>query len=478
MLIDVHKKSVSVCVLPAAGSRGPVKEEKFRTFTRDLKRLRAWLIACKVTEVAMKSTGQYWRPVWKILEGAVPKMLLLNPAHVKGIAGRKTDRLDAQWLATRLEREDLRGSFIPPRQVRELRDLTRLRAHWLEDLNRIKNRIGDVCETGNIKVSSVASDLFGVSGRKMLQVVVEGRRDAGWMADYARGTLRGKKGQLELALQGTFSEHQRGHLRSVLKQMQRLEQEVAELEAQIEQRVAVHEDLMRRLDGIPGIDRIAAWTILGEIGFDMSVFEDARHLASWAGVCPGIRESGGKRMSGRTRKGNMYLRRILCQCAWAAAHTKGSRFAAVYRRLRSRRGHQKAIMAVAHQLLVIVYHLLRDKTEYIEAGEEYLDHRNRLRAAARLIRKLRRLSIDIDPMILSQAAAAIAPAAPPTDAQPAVPQVKRNADVPASPPNAAFPVRTAEFRSDQRIQQKFSMPARLQPPKLLIQYGVSPESFS
>jgi transposase len=402
-----------------------MKQEKFRTFTRDLKRLRAWLIACKVTEVAMESTGQYWRPVWNILEGAVDKMLLLNPSHVKGLAGRKTDRLDAQWLATRLEREDLRGSFIPPREVRELRDLTRLRAHWLEDLNRMKNRISDVCETGNIKVSSVASDLFGASGRKMLHAIVEGKRDAGWMADYARGTLRGRKGQLELALQGTFTDHQRGHLNSLLKQLQRLEEDVAELEAQIEQRVAGHEDIMRRLDGIPGIDRIAAWTILGEIGFDMSVFEDARHLASWAGVCPGVRESGGKRMSGKTRKGNMYLRRILSQCAWAAARTKGSKFGAMYRRIRSRRGHQKAIMAVAHQLLVIVYHLIRDKTVYVEAGEEYLDNRNRLRTAARLIGKLRRLGIDIDPMILSQAAAAIAPTPAAANAAPAEPQVQR-----------------------------------------------------
>jgi transposase len=427
--IDVHKKSVSVCVLPPAGSKGAMKEETFRTFTRDLKRLRAWLIACRVTEVAMESTGQYWRPVWNILEGAVPKLLLLNPLHVKGIAGRKTDRLDAQWLATRLEREDLRGSFIPPREVRELRDLTRLRAHWLEDLNRVKNRIGDVCETGNIKVSSVASDLFGISGRKMLEAIVEGKRDAGWMADYARGTLRGKKAQLELALQGTFSEHQRGHLAVLLKQLQRLEQDVRELEGQIGQRVAAQEDLLRRLDGIPGIDRIAAWTILGEIGFDMSVFPDARHLASWAALCPGNHETGGKRKSGKTRKGNLYLRRILCQCAWAAASTKGSKLAALYRRLRHRRGHQKAITAVAHELLVIVYHVIRDNALYVEAGEDYLDHRNRLRTAARLISKLRRLGFDIDPMTLSQAAGA-APAAAPAAAlsahpPPAAPQVKR-----------------------------------------------------
>ena len=180
--IDVHKKSISVCVLPPVGSRSiPLKEEKFRTFTRDLKRLRGWLLNCRVTEIVMESTGQYWRPVWNILEEAFPNMMLVNPLYVKALAGRKTDRLDAKWLATRLERDDLRGSFIPPREIRELRDLTRLRVHWLEDLNRIKNRIGQLCEAGNIKISSVASDLFGLSGRRMLASLVEAIvTRAGW----------------------------------------------------------------------------------------------------------------------------------------------------------------------------------------------------------------------------------------------------------------------------------------------------------
>lgn len=187
----------------------PLKEETFRTFTKDLRRLRQWLIQCRVTELAMESTGQYWRPVWNVLEGAVAKMLLLNPAHVKGLAGHKTDRKDAQWLATRLEREDLKGSFVPGQPLQELRDLTRLRVHWLQDLNRIKNRIGDVCEAGNIKISSVASDLFGTSGRRMLDAIVAGDKDAGWMADYAKGKLRGKRALLELALEGSFTPHQR-----------------------------------------------------------------------------------------------------------------------------------------------------------------------------------------------------------------------------------------------------------------------------
>jgi transposase len=390
--IDVHKKSINVCVLPPVGNRSlAVKEEKFRTFTRDLKRLRAWLLNCRVTEIVMESTGQYWRPVWNILEKAFPGMVLVNPLYVKALKGRKTDRLDARWLATRLEREDLKGSFIPPREIRELRDLTRLRVHWLEDLNRIKNRIGQLCECGNIKVSSVASDLFGVSGRRILASLVEGKRDAGWMADYARGALRGKKAQLELSLQGTFTTHQRLLLGRMLQQMSALELQVADITAEVEQRVACHEELIRRLDTIPGVDRITAWTVLAEIGTDMNVFGDARHLASWAALCPGNRESGGRRISGKTRQGNRYLRRALCQSAWAASHTKQSHLAALYRRVRSRRGEQKAIMAVAHQILTIIFHVVRDGSVYRELGASHYDQQNKPKVTRKLIERLQRL---------------------------------------------------------------------------------------
>lgn len=390
--IDVHKKSISVCVLPPVGSRSiPIREEKFRTFTRDLRRLRTWLVNCRVTEIVMESTGQYWRPVWNILEEAFPAMVLVNPLYVKALAGRKTDRLDAKWLATRLERDDLKGSFIPPREIRELRDLTRLRVHWLEDLNRIKNRIGQLCEAGNIKVSSVASDLFGVSGRRMLASLVEGKRDAGWMADYACGTLRGKKAQLELALQGTLTTHQRLMLARMLGQMSELEQQLADLTLDIEQRVACYEELIGRLATIPGLDRISAWTILAEIGIDMTVFGDAAHLASWAALCPGNRESGGKRISGKTRKGKRYLRRVLCQSAWAAAHKKDSHLAALYRRVRSRRGEQKAIMAVAHQLILIVFHIVGDGGLYQELGAGHYDQQNKPKVTRKLVDRLQKL---------------------------------------------------------------------------------------
>jgi transposase len=390
--IDVHKKSLSVCVLAPEGKRSlGVRHEVFRTFTRDLKRLRAWLSKCGVTEIVMESTGQYWRPVWNILEGAFARLVLVNPQHVKGLKGRKTDRIDSEWLARHLERDELRSSFIPPREIRELRELTRLRVHWLQDLNRAKNRIVQLCETGNIKITSVASNLFGASGRSMLASLIRGNRDAGWMADYARGRLRGKKFQLELALQGTFTDHQRSILSRLMRQVHFLDECIEEITAEIEKRMVPYEDIVRRLDGIPGIDRVTAWTVLAEIGTDMSVFGDARHLASWAALCPGNRESGGKRMSGKTRKGNPYIRRALCQSAWAAARHKQSHLAALFRRIRARRGEQKAVMAVAHELLTIIFHVLRDGTLYQELGAEHYDRQNKPKLTRRLVERLQRL---------------------------------------------------------------------------------------
>jgi transposase len=216
----------------------------------------------------------------------------------------------------------LKGSWVPPKPIRELRDLTRHRVNVLEDLNRAKNRIEQLCQTGNIKVSSVATDLFGVSGRKMRKAIVEGKHDPGWMADYARGRLRGKRRESELALQGTFTAEQRWLLDKELRQVEWLETQTEALEQEIERRVAVFEEPMQRLATIPGIDRKTAWTIVAEVGVDLSAFAEAKHLASWAGLCPGNRESGGKRMSGRTRKANRYVKRAMCQAAWAASHTK------------------------------------------------------------------------------------------------------------------------------------------------------------
>jgi transposase len=258
--IDVHKKNVTVCVLSPIGKPEEVEMRKktFRTFTRDLKQLRTWLKNCKVTEIAMESTGQYWRPLWNILEEHFEKLILVNPQHIQGLAGHKTDPKDAQWIASLLETGKLKGSLVPPREIGELRDLTRQRVNLVEDLNRAKNRIEGLCQTGNIKISSVATDLFGLSGRTMLKALVEGKRDAGWMADYARGALRGKKRELELALEGSFTDNQRWLLGQELNQVEWLEIQIRVIEQEIERRIATFEEPMRRVMTVPGIDRRTA----------------------------------------------------------------------------------------------------------------------------------------------------------------------------------------------------------------------------
>lgn len=394
--LDVHKKLVVAHVLPPDGSlKAEAKKRTFRTFTRDLERLRLWLGQGKVTEGVMESTGQYWRPVWNVLEDSVENLVLMNPQHVKGLRGRKTDQADAEWLAGHLGRGELKGSFVPPRWVRELRDLTRWRVRLLQDLNRVKNRSGQWCETGNLKLSSVATDLFGVSGRRMLRGVVQGDRDAAWMADWAQGSWRKKRAEWKLALEGRFSDHLRPLLERMLTQVEDLERHIKELEQEIEPRLACQEELLPRLVTIPGVDRITVWCVWAEIGTDLRVFEDAAHWASWAALGPGNGESGGKRFSGRTRKGNPYLRRILCQAAWAASHKRGSYLRALYPRLRNRRGHQQAIMAVAHHLLIVIYHLIRDGGVYRERGYDYYHQERKPQVTRRLVDRLQRMGFRV-----------------------------------------------------------------------------------
>jgi len=424
--MDVHKKSVTVHVLPPQGqTEGKALEREFRTFSRDLRQLRGWLKNCHVTEAVMESTGQYWRAVWNVLEDEIPRLVLVNPAHVKALAGRKTDRIDSRRLARYLENGDLDGSFVPHREIRELRDLTRWRVHLVEDLNRVKNRISQMCEAGNIKVSSVASDLFGVSGRRMLNALVEGTRDPGWMADYAKGALRGKRKQLEQALDGSFSEHQRWMLNAQLKHLDFLGGLVAEVEEEIELRMKAHSEVIRRLDTIPGVDRVVAWTLIAELGTDMTVFPDADHAASWAGMCPGNRRTAGKRLSGRTRKANPYLRRDLCQAAWAASHAHDSYLAGLYQRFRVRLGHNKAIFAVAHQIFRTAYTMLRRGEDYREWGKDYCDRRNKPKVVHRMVDRLKRLGYAVHLEELDPAPASpVAEAATMATSNPAPPPPK------------------------------------------------------
>lgn len=386
-----------VCVLAPAGQRGiAMKRRKFRTYSRDLRQLRSWLKNCRVTEIAMESTGQYWRPLWNLLEGEFARLVLVNPQHIKGLNGYKTDPKDAQWIADLLEGGKLRSSWVPPRPVRELRDLTRHRVNLLEDVNRAKNRIEQLCQSGNIKVTSVASDLFGLSGRKMLQAIAEGKRDPGWMADYAQGRLRKRRAELELALEGSFTPEQRWLLDKELAQVDWLETQIAALESEIIRRVEPFEEAIGRLATIPGIDHKTAWTIVAEIGADASAFATPQQLASWTGLCPGNRESGGRRMSGRIRKSNRYIKRAMCQSAWAASHTKDTYLSAFYRRMAIRKGAPKAVIALAHHLILVVYKVLSQKEEYVELGADYYDRRNRPRTAARLVRRLEKLGYRVE----------------------------------------------------------------------------------
>lgn len=424
--VDVHKKKLMVHVLPPEGqSAEKAQEREFRTFTRDLYELRDWLRSQGVTDVVMEATGQYWRPVWNVLEGQVPHLMLVNPQHVKALAGRKTDRIDSKRLAHYLERGELEGSFIPPRPIRELRDLTRGRIHLVEEVNRVKNRISSVCETGNIKVGSVATDLFGVSGRRMLQAIADGNSNAEWMADYAQGRLRKKMAELVLALEGDFTECQRWILKQELQHLTSLEEEIAKLEAEIERRMRAFGNQIQHLITIPGVDRIVAWTILAEMGTDMSVFPDAQHAASWSGMCPGNRESAGRQFSGRTRKANPYLRRDLCQAAWAASHTKGKYLTALYQRLRVRCGHTKAIFAVAHQILIVAYILLLRNEDYKEMGSDYFDARNKPKMVNRLIGRLTALGyyVTLQPVVEPSASGS----GPPAPSLPNMPTAMPNA---------------------------------------------------
>ncbi len=395
--LDVHKKTVSACV--RARLRGSkqveVQEAVFGTFTQDLERLRDWLKQHKVKQVAMESTGVYWIPIWNVLEGRGLELMLVNPQTVKALRGCKTDRIDARRIAEFLQYGLLRGSFIPPQPIRNLRELTRMRVHIQGDRNRVINRIARLLETVNVKLSSVVSNIVGKTGRDILSAIAIGRKSPEDLADYARGTLRKKKQQLALALNGRFSEHFRWMLSQLLAELNWLDQRLAELDRQIEKQMAPHADLIRRLDGIPGVDRLTAWCLIAELGSDMSQFPDYPQLASWAGLCPGNAESAGKRFSGKTRKGDRYLRRMLVQNAWVVSHMKDCFLTALFYRVAQKRGMKKAAVAVAHRILIIAYFIIRDKTEYQEYGGDYFDRRQPERTAQRLTQRLMRIGYDV-----------------------------------------------------------------------------------
>ena len=393
--LDVHQATVVACLLIAL-KNGKVQTQvrTFGTTTRELLKLREWLLAEGCTHVAMESTGVYWKPVYAILEGAL-EIVVANAQHIKKVPGRKTDVKDAEWIADLLCHGLLRSSFVPPMPIRELRDLTRYRRKLVESQTAECNRLLKLLEIANIKLASVATDVFGVSGWLMLEALVEGKATPQEMAEMAKGKLRKKIFELEPALEGKLEEHHRFLLRLQLDRLQAVEKDLALLEQRIQEKLRPYEAQVTLLDEIPGVDRTLAAVIIAEMGVDMSVFQNVSQLASWSGVCPGNNESAGKRKSSRIPKGNVYLKTALVEAAHAAAKAKGTYLRDKFYRLKARRGLKRAAVAVAHKILVATYHILSHRVCYNELGDLYLDKLNKHHLTRNLVHRLERLGYNV-----------------------------------------------------------------------------------
>src|SRR5215216_1314545 len=357
--LDVHQQTVVACVL-VTGADGAVQRRvrTFGTMTADLLALSDWLDGLAVTQIAIESTGVYWRPVFNILEGEGRAITLVNPQHLRAVPGRKTDVKDSAWLADLLRHGLVRPSFIPPAPVRDLRELTRYRKSLVQQRTQEANRLHKLLEGANLKLAAVATDILGKSGRDMLAALLGGEQDPAVLAELARGKLRAKLPQLRQAFAGRVRPVHLVLLTQILAHIDYLEGAIAELQREIAAALAPFGEAVELLLTIPGVKEVAAAAIVAESGTDMGRFPSAKHLASWAGVCPGNRQSGGRRLSGKTTRGNVWLRAVLSEIAWANARSKTGYLGAQYRRLARRRGAQKALVAVAHSLIVIIYHIL------------------------------------------------------------------------------------------------------------------------
>jgi transposase len=393
--LDIHKKSVVACLLTTTADGTVEKATRtFGTMTADLLALGDWLAGAGCTHVAMESTSAYWRPVFNLLEGQFV-VLVANAYHIRAVPGRKTDVKDAEWIADLLRHGLLRGSFIPVRAQRELRDLTRYRTHLVEERARLTNRLQAVLEDANVKLASVVTDVRGVSARAILEALLAGQTDPTALAALARGRLRAKRELLERAVVGRFTAHHAFLIAEHLGHLDYLEEALERVSAEIADRLREDEEAIALLDSVPGISRRAAEVVLAEVGADVRRFPSAKHLASWAGMCPGNAESGGKRLSGRTRKGDRWLRQVLVEVAHVAAKTKDTYLAAQYRRIAARRGKKRALIAVGHSILVIVYHILTRREPYRDLGPAYFDELERQRVERRLVRRLERLGYTV-----------------------------------------------------------------------------------
>ncbi len=389
--IDVHAKFLVACCRHI-GPTGRVTKtsRRFGTVTAELEALGRWLTQEGVTHVAIESTGVLWQPVWNVLEARVT-IVLVNPRDVHQVPGRKTDTTDAEWLAQLLQYGLLRSSFVPPRAIRDLRDLTRGRAKLVDQTTAVANRMHAVLHDANIKLGTVASDILGVSGRAMLQAIVDGETDPVRLADLARRSLRKKIPALRLALEGHVTDHHRFLLQRLLAQLAFLEAEIAIYDARIAEASRPFTASLARLDTIPGVDQRTAENILAELGDDMTVFPSAGHAASWVALCPGNHETGGKRQAGTIRRGNRWARRAFTEAAWAARNARQTYPAAQFRRLLRRRGAKRAIVATAHTLIVAAYHILRDGVTYHDLGADHFDRLAPTQLTRYLVRRLERL---------------------------------------------------------------------------------------
>jgi transposase len=389
--LDVHKKTVVACVL------GPELRatRTFGTTTSELLELASWLQGHRVIDVAMESTGVYWQPVHNVLEDQGLRPIVVNAQHIKAVPGRKTDVKDAEWIAECMRFGLLRGSFIPERPQRELRELVRHRRSLIQERSQVVNRIEKLLEGANIKLSSVVSDLTGATGRAILESLAAGAVDPEALAQLSQGALRARQQELAASLRGAVRDHQRFLLQSLLRQLRFLEDEISAIDQEVASRTAPFDELIRRLDAIPGIGRRGGEDILAEVGFTLAQFLTARHLASWARICPGSHESAGKRKPVGTGHANRWLRAALTQAAQAAARKKGSYFQALYHRLAARRGKKRAITAVAHSLLVVIYHMVTTGRSYEDLGPHHFEYRDRDRLKHRLVHRLEGLGYKV-----------------------------------------------------------------------------------
>jgi transposase len=393
--LDVHTKTVVACLITSTEGPEPVKEMRtFRTRTADLLAWADWLQEAGCTHVAMESTGVYGRPVSNLLEGQF-ELLVVNAPHMKAVPGRKTDVKEAAWIAALLRHGLLRGRFIPSKAQRQLRELTRYRSTLVQDHARALNRLQAVLEEANLKLAAVVTDIYGVSARAMFAAILAGERAVETLADLARGRLRAKRDQLREALEGRVTAHHSFLLTEHLSTLAYVDEAMARISADIDQRLTAEQEAIALLETIPGVGPRAAEMLIAEIGTAMSRFPSAKHLASWAGMCPGNHESGGKRLSGKTRKGSRWLRQILVEIAHVASKTKNTYLAAQYRRIAVRRGKKRALIAVGHTVLTIVYTMLTRMQSYQDLGAAYFDQRERHRVERRLVQRLERLGYEV-----------------------------------------------------------------------------------